>query len=242
MPRLHRHQQGILHADAKRKVYIKLPDEDYEEGMCGLLKKSLYGTRDAAQNWGESCTEFMETQGFAKGKASPCCFYEPKRKLRCVVHGDDFTILGDRKHLDWFRERMKKRYPVKIRGRLGPRDTDEKQIRILNRILTWGNTGIEYEDDQRHAEIVIRELGLKDDSREVSSPAEKRIGEHEPRKLEGAEATKYRAMVARMNYLSQDRTDIANTVKELSKDMSSPDTDSMARIKRLGRYLKGKPR
>ena len=45
-----------------------------------------------------------------------------------------------------------------------------------------------------------------------------------------------------MNYLGQDRTDIANTDKELSKDMSSPDTDSMAKLKRLGRYLKGRPR
>ena len=51
------------------------------------------------------------------------------------------------------------------------------------------------------------------DSREVSSPAEKRLGEQEPRKLEGAEATKYRAMVARMNYLGQDRTLSKNLAK-----------------------------
>ena len=162
--------------------------------------------------------------------------------MRCVVHGDDFAVLGDRKHLDWFRSKIKGRYPVKIRGRLGPRESDDKQIRILNRILTWGKSGIEYEADQRHAEIVIRELGLKDDSREVSSPADKRMETQEPRKLEGAESTQYRAMVARMNYLCQDRTDIAYTVKELSKDMSSPDTDSIAKLKRLGRYLKGTPR
>ena len=42
--------RSFFHADAKRKVYIKFLDEDYEEGMCGLLKKSLYGTSDAAQD------------------------------------------------------------------------------------------------------------------------------------------------------------------------------------------------
>ena len=72
------------------------------------------------------------------------------------------------------------------------------------------------------------------------SPAEKMIGENEPRKLEGADATTYRAMVARMNYTGQDRADIANAVKKLSKDMSSSDTDSMARMQRRGRYLEGK--
>ena len=84
--------QAFLHADAKRKAYIKLPDEDYEKGMRGLLKRSLYGTRGVAQNWGGSYMELMDTQGFIKGKASPCSF-EPKRNLRCVVHGDDFVVL-----------------------------------------------------------------------------------------------------------------------------------------------------
>ena len=40
-----------FHADAIREVYIELPPEDTEEGMCGLLPKSVYGTRNAAQNW-----------------------------------------------------------------------------------------------------------------------------------------------------------------------------------------------
>ena len=35
---------------------------------------------------------------------------------------------------------------------------DCKQIRILNRILTWNGNGIIYEPDQRHVEILIKEL------------------------------------------------------------------------------------
>ena len=94
--------------------------------MWGSLKKSAYGTRDAAQNWKESYMELMVQQGVQKGKASPCCFLEPVRKRTCVVHGDDFTVLGDRKQLDWCRERMQERYPAKIRGRLGHKEGHEK--------------------------------------------------------------------------------------------------------------------
>ena len=43
-------RKAYFHAKATRDVYIELPDEDHEEGMCGELNKSLYGTRDAAQN------------------------------------------------------------------------------------------------------------------------------------------------------------------------------------------------
>ena len=32
-------------------VFVELPEEDSEPGMCGKLRKSMYGTRDAAQNW-----------------------------------------------------------------------------------------------------------------------------------------------------------------------------------------------
>ena len=33
--------------------------------------------------------------------------------------------------------------------------------RVLSRILFWTDVGIEYEPDQRHAEIVILDLGLE---------------------------------------------------------------------------------
>ena len=83
--------------------------------MCGLLGKSLYGTRDAAQNWAASYVGFMEEIGFERGKSSPCCFYNKKYKIRCVVHGDDFAVLGKRENLDWFRAKIQDKYPVKFR-------------------------------------------------------------------------------------------------------------------------------
>ena len=54
--------------------------------------------------------------------------------------------------------------------------------------------------------------------------------------------TIYRAIVARGNFIGQDRPDIQYTVKELSRTMSKPDRESGARAKRLGRYPVGAPR
>ena len=38
-------------AAATREVYVELPQELEEPGKVGLLRKSMYGTRDAAKNW-----------------------------------------------------------------------------------------------------------------------------------------------------------------------------------------------
>ena len=41
-------------APARRQVFVELPTEDPDHGaMIGELNYSMYGTRDAAQHWGE---------------------------------------------------------------------------------------------------------------------------------------------------------------------------------------------
>ena len=56
------------------------------------------------------------------------------------------------------------------------------------------------------------------------------------------EATAYRALAARANDLALDRPDIAFAAKELCREFAQPTKSSYARLKRLARYLKGKPR
>ena len=60
--------------------------------------------------------------------------------------------------------------------------------------------------------------------------------------LSQEEATKYRALTARANYLAQDRSDIGYATKELTRKMSKPRAGDMRKLKRLARYLIGKER
>ena len=138
--------------------------------MCAKLKRSMYGTRDAAQNWGHAYTQFMCDTGFKRRISSPCVFWNEEREIRCVVHGDDFTVLGRRQDLDWFWNQISTKFQSKHRGRIGPEASDTKEIRILNRIVTWTPAGITYEADQRHVEICLREVGLEESSKPISTP------------------------------------------------------------------------
>ena len=226
-------------------MYVQLPEEDAEEGMCGKLQKSLYGTRDAAQNWEAEYSEFMGSLGFQSGKSSPCTFYCEARDVRAVIHGDDFTLLGSRESLDWFKSRIMDKFEIKYKGRMGEREEDIKSVRILNRIVTYTESGVEYESDQRHAEIIITQMGLRERSKGVVTPGIRMPldeSKRDERELGDREASVYRGIVARANYLSQDRSDIKFAVKELSRRMAKPRVKDVMAAKRLARYLLAKPR
>ena len=66
--------------------------------------------------------------------------------------------------------------------------------------------------------------------------------EEEAEELGGLQAKEFRALAARANYLAADRADIQFAVKELCRGMAKPTRGDWRKIKRLGRYLIGKPR
>ena len=122
---------------------------------------------------------------------------------------------------------------------LGPGDDHAREVKILNRIIQWSDiNGISYEADPRHIEIILEQLGLKEAS-PVSTPGTKEEGRTKlgnEDKLDDGEISKYRALVARCNYIAPDRLDIAYTVKELARRMTDPTNGDWQRLKRLGRY------
>ena len=54
--------------------------------------------------------------------------------------------------------------------------------------------------------------------------------------------TQFRALAARANYLAADRIDIQYAVKEMCRGMASPQVRHWNALKRLARYLAGRPR
>ena len=59
-------KRAYFYAPVRRPIYIVLPDEDRlpgEEQMVGRLNLSLYGTRDAAQNWSKEYTRTLTSCG-----------------------------------------------------------------------------------------------------------------------------------------------------------------------------------
>eukprot|EP00969_Alexandrium_andersonii_P207278 9157743-Alexandrium_andersonii.AAC.1 len=93
-------RKAHLRAYVEEDVYVALPPEVSQAGMRAKLRRSLHGTRAAPARWGTLRTSTLESFGFARGKASACCFYSASLDVRCVVHGDDFAFAGHDDDLD----------------------------------------------------------------------------------------------------------------------------------------------
>ena len=220
-------------------VYIELPGEAGQAGKCGKLKKWLYGMRHAASAWEKHYSDVLEGIGFSKSKVAPTVFYDPKRRIRCVVHGDDFTLSGRLRVLREVAEQLKKVYELKVRGVLGDEPGDDKEVTILNRTLRWTAEGLEYQADDRHVQEITGYFGLEDGSKGLNAAMGKEPAEEEDaaEDLQAPRDREYRALAARANYLALDRPDIQCAAKEICREMAKPTTRSLARVKRLARYL-----
>ena len=81
-------KRAYFYAPARRPIFIELPEEDRlpgDEDKVAQLNLSLYGTRDAAQNWEHAYINFMVDVGFVNGVASPCVFYHNDAQLSTVT-------------------------------------------------------------------------------------------------------------------------------------------------------------
>ena len=138
-------------------IYVKLPEEDTlpgEEGMCGRLNYSMYGTRRAATNWQSHYTKVLVQNGFTVGLANCVTFYHPQKYIYCMVHGDDFVTTGPSDSLDWFDKTLKSAFEIKT-DRISSVKDKKKELKVLNRIIRYTECGIEMEADLRLSLIHI---------------------------------------------------------------------------------------
>ena len=119
-----------FYADAVRDVFIQLPSEDprsYDPEVCGKLEKTMYGTLDVAERWGEHYAATLVAAGFVRGEAPPCHFHHAEMDVWCFVHADDFVAVArseGRKHLE---DTLRAACEVKV-DLAGPEPSDPKQL------------------------------------------------------------------------------------------------------------------
>ena len=203
-------------------------------GKVGLMKKSMYGRRDAASNWERDWQEHVRNWGFQLGLSSKNLFHHKENRVSGLTHSDDFVLTGPTKKLVEFERKMTNVYPIKAKiisyG-------SQKSIKTLNRRLHWGKRGIVYKHDPRHVDVLVKDLGLEHGN-SVQTPATPDVMEEEESEpLSQVQHQQHRSQVARCLFLSQDRADITFIVNELCQKMSSPNQQSLAKLKRLARYL-----
>ena len=93
------------------------------------------------------------------------------------MHGDDYTSVGSLVSLEWLRSVLENKYELKT-SVIGHGEGACEEGKVLNRIIRYTRRGIEYEADQRHAEIIADQLRVKE-KKAYKVPYEKPTGDDE---------------------------------------------------------------
>ena len=132
-------------------------------------------------------------------------------------------------------------FDIKVRGRLGPEESDQKEISILGRRVAWRTWGISYEADPRHRKLITEYFGFDATSRKLTTNGSKEVdGQNEDKEeieLSTEEQTSFRAVAARLNFLAADCPDIQFPAKEVCRWMAHPTLQAFEKLKKVARYL-----
>ena len=114
---------------------------------------------------------------------------------------------------------------------------------FLGRTITWTEDGYTWEPDEKHAQVLIRTLGLEQCKPSATPYCQecKDMLQQDDHELSELEICTHRGHVARVVYLAQDRMDLSVSVCLLASSMANPRGSDQARLKRVGRYLQGRP-
>ena len=88
-----------------------------------------------------------------------------------MVHGDDFMAIGTDDDLKTTKTVLGNKYKLKVET-LGSGKGDRQEVSILSKTIRSTKEGVGFEADPRHAELVIKELGLQE-AKEGKTPGSK---------------------------------------------------------------------
>ena len=95
-----------------------------------------------------------------------------------------------------------------------------------------------YQHDPRHVDVIVKDLALEHGNSVQTPAAPDAMEEEESELLSQDQHHRFRSLVARCLFLSQDWAHITFIVNELCQKMSHPNQQSLETLKRLARYLK----
>ena len=128
-----------------------------------------------------------------------------KSHVRVVAHAHDLTFASTKTELKRMRSKMSECYEVKVRGILGNRRRDVREIQILGGNLRWTDQGLDHGASDAHHEAQMVGMGLNEESQMVNSAAFKldQIGQEDDEEmLEGTEETRFTSLAETLNYVT----------------------------------------
>lgn len=105
---------AFLNPDLDMDLYMELPEGFKKEDKIILIKKGLYGLKQAAALWYDDTREFLRSQGMLPTEADVCLYTNRDRDLFSIIHVDDIQVMGPNlSKVDRLMNALHKRYKLK---------------------------------------------------------------------------------------------------------------------------------
>ena len=228
---------AFLHAAMLAEVFVWPPKEFYPNGDClWKLKKAMYGLRQAPKLWQEHFAEVMTAKlGFRRCKSDPNLYCHESGGLYVLAYVDDLLVVGTEQMRKEFMSKLSEEVLLKETGKLVP----GTEHTFLGRRLRHNGDSIDVCMSQTYVDTILDLYGMKN-AKPVATTGSVTIAKTvADTPLSPEEHSVYRTAVGKLLWLALIRGDIAYATKELSRDVTAPTMQSVAKLKHLLRYLNG---
>lgn len=227
-------------------MYMEIPQQCPYLGspktQCLLLKKNLYGQKQAGRIWNQHLHEGLLARGFVQSRIDMCLYFWGSVAL--LIYVDDGMLIGpNNDEIDAAILAMQQ--PVMSKQKEVHRAfvmTDEGDLcdYLGVKVSTLPNGCIKL--SQPHLiDQIIKDMGFNERTKSQPTPAASTINLQRDVNAEPYdEEWHYRSIIGKMNFLEKStRPDIAYAVHQCARFCADPKMSHAAAVKRIGKYLVG---
>ncbi|GJR78010.1 putative ribonuclease H-like domain-containing protein [Tanacetum coccineum] len=229
-------KSAFLYGQIEEEVYVCHPpgfeDPDYPDKVYRVMK-ALYGLHQAPKAWYKTLANHLLGNGFHRGKIDQTLFIKKQKGdiLLVQIYVDDIIFGSTKQELCIeFEKLMKDKFQMSSMGEL----TFFLGLQVQQR-----KDGIFINQDKYVAEILSK--FNYSDVKTASTPVDLERPLVKDGDEKDVDVHLYRSMIGSLMYLTASRPDIMFAVCACARFQVTPKTSHLLAVKRIFRYLKGKP-
>ncbi|GJV64245.1 putative ribonuclease H-like domain-containing protein [Tanacetum coccineum] len=227
---------AFLYGTIDEEVYVSRPpgfvDPDHPKKVYKVVK-ALYGLHQAPRAWYATLSTFLKKHRYKRGTIDKTLFIKRDKKdiMLVQVYVDDIIFGSTKKSwCDEFEALMKSRFQMSFMGEL---------TFFLGLQVKQNKAGIFISWDNYVAEI-LKKFDLVNVKTAIT-PMETKVALTKDEEAVDVDVHLYRSMIGSLMYLTASRPDIMYAVCVCSRFQVTPKTSHLNAVKRIFKYLKGKP-
>ncbi|GJS88142.1 putative ribonuclease H-like domain-containing protein [Tanacetum coccineum] len=229
-------KSAFLYGQIEEEVYVCQPsgfkDPDHPDNVYKVVK-AIFRLHQAPRAWYDTLANYLLCDGFQRGKIDQTLFIKRQKGhiLLVQIYVDDIIFGSTKKDLcDEFEKLMKDKFQMSSIGEL---------TFFLGLQVQQKKKGIFISQD-KYVHEILRKYNYTD-VKSASTPTDLEKPLVQDGDAANVDEHLYRSMIGSLMYLTASRPDIMFAVCACARFQVSPKTSYLLAVKRIFRYLKGKP-